>query len=110
MIQKGMVSSVLNGGATVTATPYNGGTVSVPLAVPFFLVGVLPVNTPIVYTVFPDNTGVVLTRMDGHGAGGSGIIAVPEGDAIKIAGPSIVVEPVGDTIAIKTATDTGGSV
>lgn len=110
MIYKGMISAVLNDGTTVTATPYTGGTVSVPLTVPFFLVGALPVNTPIVYAVFPDNTGVVLTRMDGHGTGGSGIIAVPEGDAIKISAPGIVIEPVGDAIAIKTAADTGGSV
>lgn len=108
MIQKGMVSSVLNSGAIVMATPYNGGTVSVPLAVPFFLNGALPVNTPIVYAVFPDNTGIVLSRMDGYGTAGSEIIAVPEGDTIKISAPNIVV-PVGDTIGINTVADTGGS-
>lgn len=110
MIQKGKVSAILNAGAAVTATPYTGGTVSVPLAVPFFLIGALSVNTPISYALFPDNTGVVLTRMDGLGVGGSGIIAVPEGDAIKILAPGIAVEPVGDTIAIKSAADAGGSV
>lgn len=73
MIYKGMVSAVLNGGETVTATPHNG-IVSAPLTVPFFLIGALPVNTPIVYAVFPDNTGIVLARMDGRGnddAGGT---------------------------------------
>lgn len=108
MFQKGLVSAVLDGGAYVTATPYVGGTVSVPLTVPFFLLGALPVNTPIFYAVFPDNTGIVLTRMDGYGTSGSGIVAVPEGDAIKISAPGIVVDPVDDTISIKSTAGAGG--
>lgn len=66
MIKKGKVSSIMDGGKTITATPYSGGTVTAPLTVPFFLRGVLPVGTPIVYVDFEDNTGIVLSRMDGE--------------------------------------------
>ena len=65
MIQKGKVSTILDGGKTITATPYAGGTVTAPLTVPFFLIGALPIGTPVVYVVFEDNTGIVLSRMDG---------------------------------------------
>ena len=66
MIQKGKVSTVMNGGNAVTVTPYAGGTVTAPITVPVFLVGFLPVGTPVVYTIFDDNTGIVLARMDGQ--------------------------------------------
>ena len=65
MVYKGKVSAIFDGGKTITATPYYGGTVTAPLTVPFFLIGALPVGTPIAYVVFEDNTGVVLSRMDG---------------------------------------------
>ena len=66
MVYKGKVSTILDGGKSITATPYSGGTVTAPLTVPFFLIGALPVGTPIVYVIFDDNTGVVLSRMDGN--------------------------------------------
>lgn len=65
MVYKGKVSTILDGGNMITATPFSGGTVTAPLAVPFFLIGALPVGTPIAYVIFDDNTGVVLSRMDG---------------------------------------------
>ena len=65
MVQKGKVSTVLNDGQAVTVTPYAGGIVSAPLVVPFFLIGALPIGTPVVYAVFDDNTGIVLSRADG---------------------------------------------
>ena len=65
MVLKGKVSGVLNGGTAVTVTPYGGGVVTIPLTVPFFLIGALAVNTPVAYVVFEDNTGLVLSRMDG---------------------------------------------
>ena len=65
MVYKGKVSAILDGGKLVTATPYLGGTVTAPLTVPFFLIDALPVGTPIAYVVFEDNTGIVLSRMDG---------------------------------------------
>lgn len=66
MVQKGKISSVLNDGKAVTVTPYVGSTVTNPITVPFFLVGALPVGTPVIYVVFEDNTGIVLSRMDGE--------------------------------------------
>lgn len=66
MVLKGKVSAVLNGGKAVTVTPYAGNTVTTALTVPFFLVGVLPVGTPVAYVVFDDNTGIILSRMDGE--------------------------------------------
>ena len=66
MVQKGKVSTVLDGGKAVTVTPYAGNTVTAPITVPVFLVGVLPVGTPVAYVVFDDNTGIVLSRMDGE--------------------------------------------
>ena len=65
MVRKGKVSTVLDGGKFITATPFGGGTVTAPMTVPFFLIDALPVGTPIAYAVFDDNTGIVLSRMDG---------------------------------------------
>ena len=65
MVKKGKVSSLAADGKTVTVTPYAGGVVSAQLVVPFFLIGALPVGTPVVYSVFDDNTGIVLARADG---------------------------------------------
>lgn len=65
MVQKGKISTVTNDGKTVTVTPYAGGIVTAPLVVPFFLIGALPIGTPVVYAVFEDNTGIVLARADG---------------------------------------------
>lgn len=74
MIQKGQVSAIDNGGKTVTVTPYFGSTVSVRLVVPDALRNLLPVNTPVIYATFADNTGIVLARADGKmntsGSGG----------------------------------------
>lgn len=66
MVKKGKVSTIVDGGRFVTATPYSGGTVTAPLTVPFFLLNALPVGTPIAYVNFDDNTGIVLSRMDGE--------------------------------------------
>lgn len=66
MVKKGKVSTLSADGRTVTATPFSGGVVSAPLVVPFFLIGALPIGTPVVYSVFEDNTGIVLARSDGE--------------------------------------------
>lgn len=65
MVHKGKISTVLDGGKTVTVTPYGGGIVTAPLTVPFFLIGALPVGTPVAYSAFGDGTGIVIARMDG---------------------------------------------
>lgn len=67
MIEKGYVSAVMDGGKKVTVVPaFSGDVVSHELTVPYFLVGILGINTEVVYCSFPDNTGVVLARMDGE--------------------------------------------
>lgn len=71
MVHKGKVSTVLDGGKMVTVTPYAGGTVTAPMTVPFFLVGATPVGSAVAYVVFEDNTGIVLSRMDGEWNGNS---------------------------------------
>lgn len=84
-IQKGKVSNVLDGGRSVVVTPYSGGIVTVPLTVPGSLAGALAVNTPVVYILFDDNTGMILSDMEGHAGGaGGGITVTTEGDAIII--------------------------
>ena len=65
MVYKGKVSTISNDGKTVMVTPYAGGIVTAPLVVPFFLIGALPIGTPVVYATFDDNTGIVLSRADG---------------------------------------------
>lgn len=65
MVKKGKVSTVTNDGNSVMVTPYAGGTVTAPLVVPFFLIGVLPIGTPVIYVEFEDNTGIILARADG---------------------------------------------
>lgn len=69
-INKGKVSNILDGGKAVAVAPYSGGTVTPALTVPFFLIGALPINTPVVYVLFEDGTGLVLARMDGQGNNG----------------------------------------
>ena len=66
MIDKGFISTVSADGNTATVVPaFAGSSVTIPLVVPFFLSGSLAVKMPVVYATFPDNTGVVLARMDG---------------------------------------------
>ena len=65
MVQKGKIAAVLDSGRAVTVTPYAGGIVTAPITVPAYLSGVLTVGTPVVYILFEDNTGIVISRMDG---------------------------------------------
>ena len=115
MIRKGKVSTILSGGAAVTATAYAGGAVTAPLTVPQSLFGMLPINTPILYVTFEDNTGVVLSRMDGVSGGGAGnnggFEITTDGDAIvvetKIDAPGGAdISADGDAIVINTGNST----
>lgn len=66
MIYKGYVSSISNGGKTVTVVPaFSGDVVTPPLSVPVLLQGTMAVNKEVIYCTFPDNTGAVLANMDG---------------------------------------------
>lgn len=64
-VYKGKVSSSTADDMCVSVTPYGGGIVTPPLVVPFFLIGAVPVGTEVAYTIFDDNTGVIICRMDG---------------------------------------------
>lgn len=67
MTEKGKISAILDGGKKVTVIPsFSGDVVSHELVVPFFLIGCLTVQMDVAYCSFPDNTGVVLARMDGE--------------------------------------------
>ena len=66
MINKGTVSAILEGGKKVKVKPYTGEIVTVELVVPFFLFECLEIEMPVAYVTFEDNTGIVLTRMDGE--------------------------------------------
>ena len=66
MVNKGKVSAIHNDGKAVSVKPYTGDGVTAPLVVPFFLFGGLPVGVEVVYSTFPDGTGIVLARMDGE--------------------------------------------
>lgn len=67
MINKGYVSSILDGGKTVTVVPaFSGDVVTHPLKVPVLLQGTMAINKEVIYCTFPDNTGAVLANMDGE--------------------------------------------
>lgn len=67
MIEKGVISSIGEGGETATAVPsFSDSPVSSTLTVPFYLTGSLKVGMPVVYVQFEDNTGLILARMDGE--------------------------------------------
>lgn len=66
MIDKGYVSSILDGGKKVTAIPATSGdVVTQPLTVPFFLLGTMKPRKEIVFCSFPDGTGLVMAALDG---------------------------------------------
>ena len=65
-VSKGTVSALFDDGHTAAVKPYTGEVVTVRLVVPFFLFGCLTVGMPVAYCTFPDNTGLVLARMDGE--------------------------------------------
>ena len=65
MVRKGIIVAVLDGGRTVTVTPYAGSIVTVPITVPAYLGSQLSVGMAVAYVLFPDNTGILISRMDG---------------------------------------------
>ena len=66
-IEKGVISTIGDGGKTAAAVPsFSDTPVSATLTVPFYLIGCLEPGMAIVYVQFQDNTGVVLARMDGE--------------------------------------------
>lgn len=67
MINKGFISSLQENGTKAIIIPQEAsGNVTFPLVVPYFLLECLEVNMPVVYATFPDNTGIILARLDGE--------------------------------------------
>ncbi len=67
MLSKGYVSAILEGGKKVRVIPaFLSGTVTHDLVVPYHLFDCLEIKTEVVFCSFPDNTGIVLDRMDGE--------------------------------------------
>ncbi len=67
MINKGFISSIDETQKTAVVIPQEAsGNVTFPLVVPYFLLECLQVNMPVVYATFPDNTGIILARLDGE--------------------------------------------
>ena len=122
MVMKGRISAILDRGDRVTVAPYGGGVVTVPLAVPTYLRGFLPVNTIVVYVVFEDNTGLILGRLDGFAnistgsgsvnmtADGENIVIEESGNANNLSVYSddnaIVIEKNNDSFAFSAREDT----
>ena len=84
MIDKGYVSSILDGGKKVTVIPATSGdVVTQPLTVPFFLLGTMKPRKEVVFCSFPDGTGLVLAALDGswnHDLAGSVAISGTQRD------------------------------
>ncbi len=68
MIQKGTVTAVNATLHLVTVSPLSGGIVTPWIVLPFYLYDSVSVGDSVVYTVFSDNTGIVLQKADGTGA------------------------------------------
>lgn len=66
MIGKGTISALLDDGRRAAVKPYLGDVLTPALVVPFFLFDCLAVGMPVVYAAFPDNSGIILARMDGE--------------------------------------------
>lgn len=78
-IDKGIISSMKDGGAKAEVVPYSSkGAVTLPLVVPNRLKGYLEVNNEVAFIRFPDNTGIIIERMDGVGGAGGGGTDEPE--------------------------------
>lgn len=73
MIYKGIVSAVNEDGKRVSVTHHSGDIVTAWLVVPFYLIGQLSVGTPVIYTTFDDNTGIIIHREDGAGYAGADV-------------------------------------
>lgn len=67
MINKGFISSLTEDSTKAIVIPQEASqNVTFPLVIPYFLLECLAVNMPVVYATFPDQTGIILARMDGE--------------------------------------------
>ncbi len=67
MINKGFVSTIIDEGKKAIVIPQEtNGTTTINLIIPYFLLECLETNMPVVYATFEDNTGIILSRLDGE--------------------------------------------
>lgn len=67
MINKGFVSTIVDDGKKAIVIPQEAnGTTTIALVIPYFLLECLEINMPVVYATFEDNTGIILSRLDGE--------------------------------------------
>lgn len=70
MIDKGKISSISENGEKAVVIPsYTDSAVTFPLVIPDSLKDSLSVNDSVLYATFEDNTGIILSRMDGQDGG-----------------------------------------
>lgn len=65
-INKGKISSLVGDTHATVVPSFSDSPVTTELVVPFFLRDCLSIGLDVVYVQYPDNTGVILSRMDGE--------------------------------------------
>lgn len=69
-LNKGKISTIVSQSQATVVPAFSPAPVTPPLVIPYFLRGGLSVGTDVVYVQFPDNTGLILGRMDGEDTAG----------------------------------------
>ena len=64
-VNKGKISAIEDETHATVVPSFSDSPVTAKLVIPFFLVRCLKPEMEVVYAQFPDNTGVILARMDG---------------------------------------------
>lgn len=65
-VNKGKISAVIDKTHATVVPSFSDSPVTTELVIPFFLCECLTVGMDVVYAQFPDNTGLILARMDGE--------------------------------------------
>lgn len=65
-VNKGKISVITDLTHATVIPMFSDTPVSVELVIPFFLKECLTPGMDVVYTQFPDNTGIIIARMDGE--------------------------------------------
>lgn len=65
-ITKGKISAVMSKTLATAVPMFSDNPVSIELVIPWYLWECLEVDMEVVYSQFPDNTGIILARMDGE--------------------------------------------
>ena len=98
MITKGRISAVADGGKAAAVTRFTGEIVSAALVVPYHLIGALSVGDVVIYSMFEDNTGIILHKGDGSAADGIG-----GGGVDFTTDETLTLDPVTKVLSVNTA-------